>query len=246
MKFAVISDIHGNYEAFINVLEDIEKIGVKCIFSLGDNIGYGADSEKVIQLIHSRKIVSVLGNHELAALDRRVRSWFNKDAAKAIEVAIKSLSKESSAFLQTLQLNLSFNNCFFVHGFWPNSVRLYIHEIDEGRFLKTFDTMSESICFVGHTHKLNLVYPGNSRIYWEKLERGKITLKTDKKYFINAGSVGQPRDGSSKAQYVIWDPEGLELEVRAVSYDVKKAAQKIIACGIPERYARILEGRIAL
>jgi predicted phosphodiesterase len=244
MKIAVISDIHGNYEAFLNVLEDIEKKGVDTIISLGDNIGYGADSEKVIQLVRSLNIISVLGNHELAVLDDRVRSWFKNDAAKAIDHTIMSLSEDSKTFIQTMAYNLSLHNCGFVHGFPPDSVRFYIHQIDEGRFLKTFDAMTESICFVGHTHKLNLVYPGDGRIHWKKLDTGKRTLGKEKKYVINAGSVGQPRDGSFKAQYVIWNPSLYELEVRAVSYDVAAAVKKIEVSGIPKRYAQILEGKI--
>ncbi len=244
MKIAVISDIHGNYEALASVLDDIDLQSVDRVISLGDNIGYGADSEKVIQTVRSHDIISILGNHEMAVIDKRVRAWFKKDAAKAIDKAIKSLSSDSIEHIRTMETNLARHECYFVHGFPPDSFRFYLHQVDEDRFLKAFDEMTVPVCFVGHTHKLNLVYPENKGTQSKKLGNGKKELDRERKYVINAGSVGQPRDGTCKAQYVIWDSHGFELEVRTVSYDVASAVKKIEAAGIPERYARILEGKV--
>lgn len=243
MKIAVISDIHGNYEAFLSVVEDIEKSGVDTVISLGDNIGYGADSQRVTQLIKARNIISILGNHEMAVLDQKVKSWFKNDAGKAIELAINSLSADSLAFISSLKISLSFHGCFFVHGFPPNSFRIYLSQVDDQTLLKSFDMIKAPICFMGHTHKLSLIHPEGTNIIKENLDIGKKTLKKNLKYFINAGSVGQPRDGSANAKYVIWDPARYELETRSVSYDVKTAAEKIEAAGIPAKYARALEGK---
>ena len=242
MKMAVIADIHGNYEAAARVIEDIEKQGVDTVISLGDNIGYGADPEKVIQLVKKNRIISVLGNHELALLDEKVKAWFKKDGAKSVEYTINHLSMDSQAFIRSFKLNLSFHDCFFVHAFYPDSVRFYIDELDDSQLLDAFNRMEKSVCFVGHTHKRLLFYPEQGRIHLEKLNPGKKTLSRNKKYFINAGSVGQPRDGSSGAAYLIWDTERFELEIRSVAYDVAAAATKIRNAGLPERYARILEG----
>ena len=85
-----------------------------------------------------------------------------------------------------------------------------------------------------------MVYPENDRIHSEKISEGKISLDNDKKYIINAGSVGQPRDGDPNAKYLIWDSSIYELEIRSLTYDVKTAARKIIAADIPLKYAKIL------
>ena len=84
MKTAVISDIHGNYDAFRKVIEDIDEVGVDRVLSLGDNIGYGPEPDRVVQDIISRGIPSVLGNHELAINDEEYLNWFNPVARKSL------------------------------------------------------------------------------------------------------------------------------------------------------------------
>jgi predicted phosphodiesterase len=84
MRIAVISDIHGNYEACQQVLEDIDKTQVDAVISLGDNIGYGPEPDRVIREIRARKIPSILGNHELAIKDEKYLKWFNPTARDSL------------------------------------------------------------------------------------------------------------------------------------------------------------------
>ena len=242
MKIAVITDIHGNFEAFTTVLRDIQTKKVDLVVSLGDNIGYGADSEKVIQLIINHGISSILGNHEAAAQEGKAKFRFREDAQKALEIAVQSLSKESLEYILSLSTHLSLCGCRFVHGFPPDSVRLYLHLVEEERLLDTFAMMREKVCFLGHTHQLGLTYARQGRIIREKLPPGRQHLQKGRKYFINAGSVGQPRTGPVRTTYVIWDTEAYELEVCSLAYDAAMAARKIRSAGIPEIYARILSG----
>ena len=182
MRIAVLSDIHGNHEALTSVLEDLKKQNASTVISLGDNIGYGADSEAVIHTVRSLNITSVLGNHELASIDKKVRAWFRKDAETAISHAIKSLSDTSLSFIKSLSSALQLENCYFVHGFPPNSARLYLTYVDDDEVFKTLNTLTESVCFVGHTHKLCIVYAKNGRIYRDVPETGKTQLKKGEKY----------------------------------------------------------------
>ncbi|WP_022669354.1 metallophosphoesterase family protein [Desulfospira joergensenii] len=240
MKIAVITDIHGNYEAFSSVLRDIRANGADVIVSLGDNIGYGADSERVIQRVKDQKISTVLGNHEMAVLEEKAKARFRKEAQKALESAMNSLSEDSLEFIRSLGLNLSLENCLFVHGFPPDSNRFYLHLVEDKKLLQAFCMMEESLCFVGHTHQLCLVYIEQGRVVRKILKPGRKRLERGRKYMVNAGSVGQPRDGSGRATYVLWNTERYELEVRSLAYDAAGAARKIRAAGIPEIYARIL------
>jgi len=242
MKIAVISDIHGNLEAFTRVLEDIRLQQVDFIISLGDNISYGADSEAVIQQVQQQDIISILGNHELAVMDAKVRNWFTKDAQQALNQVLKTLSADSIQYIHGLQINFSLADCLFVHGFPPDSARLYLFQISDAQMLQTFRDMEESICFVGHTHKLRLVCPDKDRIDSQPLQNKITQLSRDQKYIINAGSVGQPRDGDPDAKYLIWDTSAYQLEVRSIPYDISAAAQKIMDAGIPEKFARCLVG----
>lgn len=242
MRIAVISDIHGNYEALLRVLEDITGQGADRIISLGDNIGYGADSDKVIQTLQAMEVVSIRGNHEMAVLDTRVRSWFKPEARAALDIAIDSLSPGAMAYIRDLDPFLSFEACYFVHGFPPDSARVYLFQAGEERMRKALNRLDVSACFVGHTHRLSLVYPRGPGFMRETPVNGTHLMIRHLPCFINAGSVGQPRDGSTKAQYVIWDTRLSELTVRILTYDAATAARKIRDAGIPGCYARILEG----
>ncbi len=243
MRTAVISDIHGNLEAFNSVLEDIQSRQIDSIVSLGDNIGYGADSEKVIQLLISNYIPTVLGNHEMAAINDNVFNWYTGDTKKALQIAIENLSGDSLRYLRKSGISLSNSGCFFVHGFPPDSFRLYLHQANDDQLRRAFTGMTEDLCFVGHTHRLRIVYYENNQILFSPMNNERLTLQKNTKYIINAGSVGQNRDGNAQANYVIWDSLTYQLEIRTVEYDSAAAAQKIIAAGIPSRFATMINSK---
>ena len=95
MKVAVISDIHGNLEAFREVLADIDKIGADSTICLGDLIGYGPNPEEVVQLLRSRSIPSIMGNHELALARADFLDWFNETARESLVLSEKLISVET-------------------------------------------------------------------------------------------------------------------------------------------------------
>jgi predicted phosphodiesterase len=243
MRTAVISDIHGNLEAFTAVFEDIQSRQVDYIVSLGDNIGYGADSEKIIKLLISNKIPTVLGNHEMAALDNKVLNWHTIETKKALEIAISSLSEDSLTYLRNSKISMSYSGCYFVHGFPPNSFRLYLHDVGDEQLTKAFIEMEDDLCFVGHTHKFKLLCYEKNQVLLQQINKAPIKIQKHKKYIINVGSVGQPRDGSAPAKYLIWDDRTCYLEIRAVEYDSVTAARKIISAGIPSRFAVMIRGK---
>lgn len=238
MRIAVISDIHGNLEAFTAVLDDIEHQAVDTIVSLGDNINYGADSEAVIQKIIALKIPSILGNHEMACINGKVYNWYVGDVKRSLDDTLSKLSPSSVDYLKGLSINLSKHQAFFVHGFWPDSVRHYLHQMPNSELLNALEQIREPVCFVGHTHRLALVFQVKNTIHTQPLDQGKTALEKNITYIINAGSVGQPRDGNPRAKYVIWDTMGHHLDIRYVDYDNQTAAQKIRAAGLPLKYAR--------
>lgn len=244
MRLAIISDIHGNMDAFEAVLRDIERENINDIICLGDNIGYGAEPDAVIRTVMERNIPTVIGNHELASVNRKRLSWFNPSAKISLEITFQMLSQVSLDFIAGLPFFLLHQNCRFVHGFPPDLPMVYLFQISEKKLLKAFQNMTEDICFVGHTHELKVI--GFDGTYIEHIPLSQHTvplnLRDSSRYIINVGSVGQPRDGSSAAKYVIWDTEARKLEVRFIAYDVAYAAHKIIQAGMPATHAERLWG----
>jgi diadenosine tetraphosphatase ApaH/serine/threonine PP2A family protein phosphatase len=107
----------------------------------------------------------------------------------------------------------------------------------EKRTIKVFEELQERICFIGHTHTLEMMSFDGEAIETSDLPQGLTRLAKGKKYIINIGSVGQPRDDSSDAKYIIWDTTQDTIEVKFVPYEVAAVVQKIKAAGLPEEHA---------
>ena len=199
MRTAIVSDIHSNLEAFQEVLADIDQSHVDRIVSLGDNIGYGPDPEEVLRLIRMSNIPSVLGNHELGIVDPTFLSWFNKSAWRSIEINRELLSPQSLTYIQTLGPAFTMGECLFVHGFPPDSITTYLFQVSDIKLKAIFPSIDQELCFVGHTHDLELVLFDGRNVRHARLPEGEIHLREGHKYLINAGSVGQPQRSRSIA-----------------------------------------------
>jgi predicted phosphodiesterase len=237
MKFAILSDIHGNATALKKIFKDIESFPIDLIISLGDNIGYGPEPEEVINLMRERKIPSVIGNHEMAINRPRFLSWFNPSAKASLEMTKRLMSTSSINYISKLAYCMVLNKCRFVHGFPPGSATIYLFELSDEKIKTAFDKMHEWICFLGHTHLLEIIAHDGKNLSKRSLEEETIELDPLKKYLINVGSVGQPRDGNNQAKYVLWDTESKLLTVRYVTYDIADTVKKIYRAGLPEQHA---------
>lgn len=237
MKTAILSDIHGNATALQAVLLDIDAFSVDLTISLGDNIGYGPEPEAVVSMLRHRNIPSVIGNHELAINRPDFLKWFNPTARASLEKTRRMLSPETIAYISKLGYCMVLGNCRFVHGFPPGSPTVYLFEVTPQKLKNTLERMRDWICFTGHTHRLEIVHFNGTEVHRELLEEGEFHINLDEKYIINAGSVGQPRDGDNKAKYLVWDAEASKIIVRYVSYDVDDTVRKIYQAGLPEQHA---------
>ncbi len=236
MRLAILSDIHGNLEAFQAVRADIQRQGLDEIVCLGDMIGYGPDPEEVIKGVQDLQCMTVLGNHEAALLSEKARNWMNFQAR---ENSIKTewlLSKQSLSYCRNLPRSLHSGDACFVHGYPPDSVFAYLFNQADRRIEQLFAAAGPSLYFVGHTHDLQLVWQQEG-VFRSPLIEGRKVLARDRKYIVNAGSVGQPRDGDKRAKYLIWDSETRELQTLFIAYDSSGTMRKIRACGFPEAYA---------
>lgn len=243
MRIAIFSDIHGNVDAFRKVLADIDAQQVDDVIGLGDNVGYGPDPNECVALLKERGITSVLGNHEHGLLRERHRVWFNPKPRIALEVTASLLSDETCDYIASLPRVVLRHGLRFVHGYPPDSPYYYLYAADDAKLRKTFSRMPEDVCFLGHTHLLELVTNAPSGPTRQDIGEGDHQLDAGVKYLVNVGSVGQPRDDfNRKAKYVIYDTEARIVTVRYVAYDARPVAEKMKAQGVPDQFADMLLG----
>ena len=238
MRYAIISDIHGNLEAFEAVVSAISKERVDELFSPGDIVGYGANPVECIALAKKLNIKTVLGNNDAACNNLTDLDYFTERARNAVIWTLQKLSRSDMEFLK--KLDLKFSNKYFsiVHG--------TLHEPQKFHYMTnsdvasdTFEIMKNPICFVGHSHIPGVAILSNGKITY--VENQKIKLKNSEKLIVNAGSVGQPRDGDPRACYVIYDTDKKTIEFKRVKYDVAKAKKKILDAGLPASLGKRLE-----
>jgi predicted phosphodiesterase len=240
MRYAVISDIHGNLEAFEAVLEAISKDKVDKYLFLGDVVGYGADPSTCIRLLKSiAPAIMITGNHEWGVLNQIDISYFNDAARSALVWNRDTLDQSDIAFIKSFELVYEGKEFSMVHGELssPEEFSYILNDYDAYHNMKS---MKSPICFVGHSHVAGVYYSG-TRV---KFTTDKILIEPNKKYVVNAGSVGQPRDSNPLAAYVIYDDKESTVEVKRVAYDIKKAQDKILQAGLPPILAyRLAQGR---
>ncbi|KYC46084.1 MAG: phosphodiesterase [Candidatus Methanofastidiosum methylothiophilum] len=235
-----MSDVHGNIEALLEVLKNIESQSVDKIICTGDLVGYGPYPNEVVDLFIDQKISSTLGNHDVATFDMELLNDLGGIAHESIMITLGILGKEELNYLKKLPRSITCGNFQFVHASPPDNVRGYITRKGANEIIYLFSQFNSKICFIGHTHLLAKYYVENSELKYESIGEGRIELDKNTKYIINVGSVGQPRDGIYKAKYVIFDENSWSLEVKYVDYDIKKVQNKILELGFPKKNAEFL------
>ena len=240
MKYAVISDIHSNIEALTETLKKIDSIGVDLILSLGDIVGYNSNPNECVELVRERNILSIAGNHDIRAAGQKEPDDFNQAAKKALLWTRENLSPGNTAFLKELPGSLSIDDKFVLTHGAINSPDIYTLSVIDAAI--NFSLMKKEglplTGFFGHTH-VPVAYVGNPDMA-ETITKERFRLKEGCFYFINPGSVGQPRDADPRASFLIFDGAENEVSFHRVEYDIKACADKIKAAGLPEILAERL------
>lgn len=240
MRVAVLSDIHGNFEALQAVDKELRSREIEHVICLGDNIGYGPDPDLVVDYVRTRGFSSIMGNHEFALDDERGRRWLNFQAAENNLATRELLSTENRNYCASLPYYLEFDKSHFVHGYPKENVFRYINRQPDSQLMTLFGKYPSRCFFVGHTHLLQMIVLRNGALSRNKLGCGKVTLQGESRYIFNCGSVGQPRDKDNSAKYLLWDTRLHEVEVRYVPYDYSITIEKIKRRGFPAIYGERL------
>jgi len=244
MKIGIISDIHSNSEAINSVLKNTKKVDE--FICLGDIVGYGADPNYCIEKIKDLNCRCIGGNHDFAVVGKVNISYFNYAARAAILWTSLQLKKENLNFLSNLKKKIKLrDDIFAVHGSPQNPLLEYILDKDTANLI--FSKFDFKIFFVGHSHLAGCFSfnKNNNQIdYMNFSNGGYIEIHKNKRYIINCGSVGQPRDGNPKASYGIYDLKYNAVNIYRVSYPINLTKSKIINAGLPRSLAdRLNYGR---
>lgn len=234
MRIAVTSDIHANLAALQAVLEHAGRIDA--IWNTGDAVGYGPQPSAVIARLRDLGALWVAGNHERAATGALSTAEFNPQAAAAADWTSDQLSAGDKAFLDSLPEVISDGEFTFVHGTLRDPVWEYL--FDEHAARGHLALQHTPFCFVGHTHVPMLVSEAPESpegVTLRRLKDGEVvSLADDLRLVLNAGSVGQPRDGDKRASYGIVDTEAATFTLHRVDYDIAATQRLMEDAGLPE------------
>ena len=233
MRIAIFGDIHANLEAFEVVLADAREQGCTSYICLGDVVGYNANPRECLEIVQSLKCPVVKGNHDdYASSDSSLES-FNPLAEVAIQWTRDQLTPSERFWLGGLPLIAKISGFTVVHASLddPAGWGYVLNQLDAAA---SFSKQTTDLCFFGHTHTPRAYIKDSSVV---GLPFDQLVLEPGKKYFVNAGSVGQPRDGDWRAAYVVFDQEKRLIQLRRLRYDLAKTQGKILKAGLPTRLA---------
>ncbi len=232
MKFAFFSDVHANLAALKAVILDFQTEKVDRIFFLGDAVGYGPNPNECVELIDQISEIKLMGNHDYAALGLMVTDYFNQYAAESMNWTRNSLSKKTIEILSDFELMAELDDFVIVHAS-PKEPKEWHYILDMDDVEESFKYFDKRMCLVGHTHRPFIISQnddGNCIISHKTEEK----IYDNRRYLINIGSVGQPRDSDPRSGYVIYDEDEKVIRFKRVDYDLSETQQQMAELGLPE------------
>ncbi len=231
MRYAIFSDIHGNWQAWNAILADMYDSNVDEPVCLGDIVGYGPCPQKVLDGIREVTTNFVMGNHDAAASGVIDPQMFNDTARAVIEWTRDQLNEDAVEFLRDMALVIEDGDLLFVHAEIEEPGRFYYIDSEE-EAQENFKYCTQRVTFVGHTHD-PAIFVENEDGTATRIEDVDCTLQPDRRYIINVGSVGEPRNPEDiRARYVIFDTETNEVSFRRIEFDIDGYRADLEASGL--------------
>jgi diadenosine tetraphosphatase ApaH/serine/threonine PP2A family protein phosphatase len=213
------------------------------LLCLGDIVGYGPNPNECVAKISERATATVLGNHDVAAIDNFGLQYFNPAAREAMKWTQRVISPESTAWLNGLGYEFRMPDFLLVHG---APVNYFEYILDKAGAARAFAATDAPLVFVGHTHiaEYYALGPDGAIVHQHLQTGGELKLEPGRRYIINVGSVGQPRDLNPRASFGLYDPDAGTVNVVRFDYPIAEVQDKIVAAHLPEALARrLLVGR---
>jgi diadenosine tetraphosphatase ApaH/serine/threonine PP2A family protein phosphatase len=236
MRYLILSDLHSNGEALAAVLSRVRQRHYDCILVLGDFVGYGADPNDVIERVRRlrRRRVLVRGNHDRVAAGLDSGGVFNPVALLAARWTAATLTPANRRFLAELPVGpIEVDGRFVICHGSPLDEDAYIFSDSDAAW--NFRSLGLDLCFFGHSHipSVFTLEPDGIRVDVVRGARQHWKLEPGRRYLINPGSVGQPRDRNIAAAFALYDAAKSEVLFERVPYDVAAAREKILRAGLP-------------
>ena len=228
MKFAILSDVHANLEALLAVLADAQ--GQKCTHHafLGDFVGYCADPKACLDIVRALNAPCVKGNHDEYCATDRPLDGFNAHFAKLMRWTREQLREDDRQWLQNLPYTRQVEGFTMVHANL-DAPKLWGYVVDNLAAAASFPYQSTQVCFFGHTH-VPFAFVRDTTV--QGVSYTKFKVESGKKYLVNPGAVGQPRDSNPQAAYAIHDLDEGTVELRRLTYDIAETRRKVRDAGL--------------
>lgn len=243
MRALLVSDLHSNAEALRVVMSRVQRKRFDSVICLGDFVGYGAQPNQVLdtmRTIHAKKLY-IRGNHDRVAAGLEEGGGFNPPAREAAIWTRTHLSAPNRKFLASLTVGpVQHDGVLLCHGS-PFHEDEYV--FTEWHAAQIFLESDAPVILYGHTHLPVIFSMDGEGLVEGLLVRGAATFKLDanKRYLINPGSVGQPRDRNPESSFAIFDSDRRAVRFFRVAYDYTKTQAAIRKAGLPAALADRLE-----
>lgn len=231
MRYALVSDLHANLVAWKAVLADITAMRAQKIISLGDLIGYGPRPAEVLESAYREIDAFVLGNHDAVVAGKMSAECFNDNAKALIQWTSQQISAKGRSFLARHPLILTANSFVCTHGSL-NQPAAFNYILSPEEALASFQANPAPLIFVGHSHHPAICVLGSSG-HPHLLPPQDFILEPNKRYIVNVGSVGDPRDDDPRASYVLFDDEAQTINFRRIAFDYHAVTEDVAAVGLP-------------
>jgi len=236
LRYLILSDLHSNGEALAAVLSRVRRRHYDRLVVLGDFVGYGADPNGVIDRVRHlrRRKILVRGNHDRVASGLDPGGLFNPVALAAARWTAETLTAANRQFLADLPVGpIEVDGRFVVCHGSPFDEDAYIFSDVDAAW--SFRTIGLDLCFFGHSHipSVFTLEPDGIGVDVVRGGRQRLKLEPGRRYLINPGSVGQPRDRNIDAAFALYDGDEGFVEFERVPYDVARAREKILRAGLP-------------
>ena len=238
MRYAIISDVHANLASLEAVIARIPP--EDAVLCLGDIVGYGPEPNECVTRVRELAEATVLGNHDVAAVDDHGIALFNENARDAIRWTQGVITKQNLAWLDGLAYEHRLPGFLLVHGA-PVDYFRYVLDEESARF--AFGATDAPLIFIGHTHVAEYfaLAPDGTLTREARKTGGVLEIEPGMRYIVNVGSVGQPRDRNPDASFAFYEPDAARVTWQRVPYEIAITQRKIGEAQLPDALAKRLD-----
>lgn len=247
LRYLIVSDMHGNCDAFDAVLRRVRRKRFERSLVLGDLVGYGAGPNQIVEAVRTLpgEIFQVRGNHDKVVGGIEDGGNFNPAALQAARWTTERLTPANLRAVRELPigpLEIA-EDLAMCHGSPLDEDAYVFSDFDA---YQIFSSHSPAVTFFGHTHipSLFVRHPGGIEVALLRGESGSIRIEAGFQYLLNPGSVGQPRDRDPRASFMTYDSDRGVVRWQRVEYPISRAQERILKAGLPKVLAERLAAGI--